>query len=71
MGRLKLISSDNEHNADEREKRRIKRIRESDFSRDLPALQRNYELAKLEPAQPRTYGLTKAERVLFGLPDSQ
>jgi hypothetical protein len=65
---LKLVVCDNVKDEDELERQRIKRIRESNFAKDLPALQLAYELAKLEPAQPRMYGLTKVERVLFGLP---
>jgi hypothetical protein len=61
---LKLVDYD----ADELERQRIKCIRESNMFKDLPTLQRDYELAKHEPAQPRMYGLTKVERVLFGLP---
>lgn len=61
-----LVGCDNEN--DKLEKLRIKRIRERNFAMDLPDLQIAYELAKNEPARPRLYGLTKIERVLFGLP---
>lgn len=65
---LKLDGGCDENDAGESEVQRVKRIRNSDIVRDLPTLQRAYDLAKSEPPQPRTYALTNAERVLFGLP---